>query len=145
VEVGKAEKLMDKENLKQSRRDDRRDIGRKNEIFKHGIKGIKKITGKYNTSKPLTEVKISCPCGLKWTWQEHAPPCTEQERQEQIMSWIQDCTKNLQTHTLKMTRGGLEIKIESLTDMLPLLQFTGNLPPDLGTRSLSEDCFYYRS
>jgi len=68
VEIGKAEKLLDKENLKQSRRDDRRHIGRKNEIFKHGIKGIKKITGKYNTSKPLTEVKISYPCGLKWKW-----------------------------------------------------------------------------
>jgi len=66
VEIGKAESLMEKETLKQSSRDDRRDIGRKNEIFKHGIKGIKKITGKYNTSKPLTEVKISCPCGLKW-------------------------------------------------------------------------------
>jgi len=65
AEIGKAESLMEKETLKQSRRDDRRDIGRKNEIFKHGIKGIKKITGKYNTSKPLTEVKISCPCGLK--------------------------------------------------------------------------------
>jgi len=50
LEIGKAEKLMDKENLKQSRHDDRRDIGRKNEIFKHGIKGMKKITGKYNTS-----------------------------------------------------------------------------------------------
>jgi len=34
-------------------------------IFKHSIKGIKKITGKCNTSKPLTEVKISCPCYLK--------------------------------------------------------------------------------
>jgi acyl-CoA reductase-like NAD-dependent aldehyde dehydrogenase len=66
VEIGKAERLMEKENLKQNRRDNRRDIGKKNEIFKHGIKGIKKITGKYNTSKPLTEVKISCPCGLKW-------------------------------------------------------------------------------
>ena len=64
VEIGKAEKLLDTETLKQSRRDDRRDIGRKNGIFKHGIKGIKKITGKYNTSKPLTEVQISCPCGL---------------------------------------------------------------------------------
>ena len=64
VEIGKAEILVEKENLKQNRRDDRRDIGKKNEIFKHGIKGIKEITGKYNTSKPLTEVKISCPCGL---------------------------------------------------------------------------------
>jgi len=82
VEIGEAEKLMDKENLKKSRRDDSRDIGRKNEIFKHGIKRIKKITGKYNTSKPLTEVKISYPCGLKWTWQEHASPRTEQERAE---------------------------------------------------------------
>jgi len=45
VEIGKAESLMEKENLKQSRRDDRRDIGKKNEIFEHGIKGIKKITG----------------------------------------------------------------------------------------------------
>jgi len=61
---------MDKENLKQNRCDHRRDIGRKNEISKHGIKGIKKITWKYNTSKPLTVVKISCPCGLKWTWKE---------------------------------------------------------------------------
>jgi len=48
AEIGKAESLIAKENLNQNRRDDRRDIGRKNEIFKHGIKGIKKITGKYN-------------------------------------------------------------------------------------------------
>jgi len=45
VEIGKAESLMKKENLKQNRRDDRRDIGKKNDIFKHGIKRIKKITG----------------------------------------------------------------------------------------------------
>ena len=57
AEIGKAESLIEKEYLKQSRRNDRRDIGRKSEIFKHGIKGIKKITRKYNTSKPLTKVK----------------------------------------------------------------------------------------
>jgi len=139
VEICKAEKLMDKENLKQSRRDDRKDIGRKNEIFKHGIKGIKKIRGKYNTSKPLTEVKISCPCGLKWTWQEHASPRTEQEMEGRTMTCIQECTRNLRTHSLKMTRGGLEIKLEALTDMLPLHQITGNPPPDIGTRSLIYD------
>jgi len=54
-----SQETKDKENLKESRRDDRSDIGRKNEIFKHGIKGIRKISGKYDTSKPLTEVKIS--------------------------------------------------------------------------------------
>jgi len=139
VEMGKAEKLIDKENLKQSRRDDRRDIGRKNEIFKHGIIGIKKITGKYNTSKPLTEVKISCPCGLKWTWQEHASSRTEQEREERTMTWIKECAKDLRTHSLKMTQAGMKIKLEALTDMLPLLQITGNPPPDLGTRSLIYD------
>jgi len=90
VEIGKAEKLLDKENLKQSRRDDRRDIGRKNEIFKHGIKGIKKITGNYNTSKPLIEVKISCPCGFKWTWQDHASSLTEQEKEERTLTWIKE-------------------------------------------------------
>ena len=42
MEIGKAESLIAKEKLKQNSRDDRRDIGRKNEIFKHGIKGIKK-------------------------------------------------------------------------------------------------------
>jgi len=139
VEIGKAEKLLDKENLKQSRRDDKRDIGRKNEIFKHGIKGIKKITGKYNTSKPLTEVKISCPCGLKWTWQDHASSLTEQEREERTMTWIKGRTKNLRTHSLKMTQGGMEIQLEALTDMLPLLQVTKNPPLDLGTRSLIYD------
>jgi len=95
LEIDKAEKLMDNENLKQSRRDDRRDIRRKKEIFKHGVKGIKKITGKYNTSKPLTEVKISCPYGLKWTWQEHASSLTEQEREALTMTWIKECTKDL--------------------------------------------------
>ena len=135
MEIGKAEKLMDKENLKQSRRNDRRDIGRKNEIFKHGIKGIKKMTGKYNTSKPLTEVKISCPCGLKWTWQENASPLTEQEMEERTMTWIKECTKNLRTHSLKMTQGGIEIKLEALTDMLHLLQVTKTPPLDLRTRS----------
>jgi len=139
VEIGKAEKLMDKENLKQNRRDDRRDIGRKNEIFKHGITGIKKITGKYNTSKPPTEFKISCPCGLNWTWQEHASSLSEQEREERIKSWIKECTKNLRTHSLKLTQQGMEIKLEALTDMPPLIQVTPNPPPDLGTRSLIYD------
>ena len=46
MEIGIAESLIAKENLKQNRRDDRRDIGRKTAIFKHGIKGIKKRTGK---------------------------------------------------------------------------------------------------
>jgi len=135
LEIGKA----DEENLKQSRCDDRRDIGRKNEVFKHGIKGIKKITGKYNTSKTLTAVKISCPCGLKWTWQEHASPLTEQEWEERTMTWINECIKDLRTHSLKMTQGGMEIKLEAFTDMLPLLQIAGNPPPDLGTRSLIYD------
>jgi len=54
-EISKAEKLMDKENLKQNRRDDRRDIGRKNEIFKHGIKGIKKKWGNTTRANPVTE------------------------------------------------------------------------------------------
>jgi len=139
VEIGKAEKLMDKENLKQKRRDDRRDIGRKNEIFKHGIKGTKKITGKYNMSKPLTEVKISCPCGPKWTRQEHASSLTEQEREERTMTWITECTKNLRTHSLKLTQGGIEIKLEALTDMPPFLQVTQNPPLDLGTRSFIYD------
>jgi len=44
---------MEKENLKQNRRDDRRDIAKNNEIFKHVIKGINQKTGKYNTSKPI--------------------------------------------------------------------------------------------
>jgi len=132
VEIGKAEKLLEKENLKQSRRDDRRDIGRKNEILKHGIKGIKKITGKYNTSKPLTEVKISCPFGLKWAWQDHASSITEQDREERTMTWIKECTQTLGTHSLKMTQRGMEIKVEALTEMLPFLQVTKTPHSTLG-------------
>ena len=90
---------MEKENLKQNRRDDRRDIGKKNEIFKHGIKGIKKITGKYNTSKPLTEVKISCPCGLQWKWQASFPDGLG--REVRALDWIQKCTANFRTHSLR--------------------------------------------
>jgi len=132
VEISKAEKLMDKENLKQNRRDDRRDIGRKNEIFKHGIKGMKKITGRYNTSKPLTEVKISCPCRLKWPWKEDVSSLTEQEREERTKSWIKECTKNLRTHSLKLSQQGMGIRLEALADMLPLIQATQNSPQDLG-------------
>jgi len=139
AEIGKAKSLIEKENLKQSRRDDRRVIGRKNEIFKHGIKGIKKITEKYNTSKPLTEVKISCPCGLKWTWQDHASPINEKGKEARTLVWIQKCTANFRTQSLKMTQEGMEIRLETLTDMLPLLQATQNPPLDLGTRSLTYD------
>jgi len=38
-----------------------------------------------------------------------------------------------------MSQGGMEIKLEALTDMLPLLQVTQNPPLDLGTRSLIYD------
>ena len=131
---------MDKDNLKQNRRDNRRDIGRKNEICKNGIKGIKKITGKYNTSKPLTEVKISCPCGLKWTWKEEvSSPIAQQEREERTTIWIKECTKNPRTHSLKLSQQGMEIRLEALADMLPLIKATKNFPQDLGTRSLISD------
>jgi len=139
-EISKAEKLMDKENLKQNRRDDRKDIGRKNEIFKKGIKGIKKITGKYNTSKPLTEVKISCPCGLKWTWHEDVSSLIDQqEREERTTVWIKDCATNLRTHSLKLSQQGMEIRVEALADMILLIRATQNSPQDLGTRSLIYD------
>jgi len=121
METGKAESLIAKENLKQNRRDDRRDIGRKNEMFKHGIKGIKKITGKYNTSNSLTEVKINCPCGLKWTWHDRTSPIHGKGQEARTLAWIQKCTAHFRTHSLKMTPEGLEIKLETLTDMLPLL------------------------
>jgi len=97
-EICKAEKLMDKENLRQNRRDDKRDIGRKDEIFKNGIKAIGQTTGKYDTSKPLTEVKISCPCGFKWTWKEEvSSPIAQEEREIRTTIWIKECTAKLQS------------------------------------------------
>jgi len=121
---------MDNENLKQNRRDDRRDIGRKNEIFKNGIKGIKKITGKYNTSKPLTEVKISCPCGLKWTWKEEVSfPIALQEREIRTTIWIKKCTAKLQSHSSKLSQQGVEIRLEALAEMTLLIQATRDDPP----------------
>jgi len=39
----------------------------------------------------------------------------------------------------RTTLEGLEIKLENLTDMLPLLQATQNPPPELGSRSLVYD------
>ena len=68
---------MYEESLTQNTRDDRRDIGRKNAIFKNGIKEIE-ITGKCYTSKPLTEVKISCPCRLKWELKDAEPSLAAQ-------------------------------------------------------------------
>jgi len=55
------------------------------------------------------------------------------------MTWIKECTKNLRTHSLKITQGGMEIKFEALTDMLPLLKATKNPLFDLGTNTLIYD------
>jgi len=139
-EISKAEKLMDKENLKQNRRDDRRDIGRKDEIFKNGIKGIQKITGKYNTSKPLMEVKISCPCGLKWTWKENvSSPIDQQEREKRITIWIKKCTIKLRIQSTKLSQQGVKIRLEALAEMTLLIQATQTPSQDLDIRSLNYD------
>ena len=53
--------------------------------------------------------------------------------------WIKECTKNLRTHSLKLSQQGMEIRLEALVDMLPLIQATQNSPQDLGTRSLIYD------
>jgi len=63
----------------------------------------------------------------------------EKEKEARTLAWIQKCTANFRTHSLKMTQEGMEIKLETLTDMLPLLQETQNPPLDLGTRSLIYD------
>jgi len=124
-EIWKAEKLMDRENLTQNRRDDRRDVERKNEIFENGIKGIKKITVKYNTSKPLTELKISCPCGLKWGWQDSGPPPeAHTARERRIRARIKVCTVKLQSHSSKLTYDGVEVRLKSLAEMTLLIQAT---------------------
>jgi len=100
VEIGKAESLMEKENLKQIRRDDRRDIGRKNEIFKHGIKGIKKITGKYNTSKPLTEVKITVHAASNGHGKITPHPYPNRERKQEHWHGLRSVLKTFEpTHS----------------------------------------------
>ena len=139
-EIRKAEKLMDKENLRQNRRDDKRDIGRKDEIFKNGIKAIGQTTGKYDTSKPLTEVKISCSCGLKLTWKEDVSSLIDhQEREKRITIWINRFTTKLRIQSIKTSQQGVEIRLEALAKMTLLIQTTQTPPPDLGIRSLIHD------
>ena len=123
--------LQDKAWKARKRASERREHRNKNQ---NSLLGIKKITGKYNTSKPLTEVKISCPCGLKWKWQAAFPDGIG--REARALDWIQKCTANFRTHSLRTTQEGLEIQLETLTDMLPLLQATQNPPPEIGSRSL---------
>ena len=85
----------------------------------------------------MTKVKISCPCGLKWTWQAVSPD--GEGKEARALDWIQKCTANFRTYSLRVTLEGLEIKLETLTHMLPLLQATQNPPPELGSRSLVYD------
>ena len=89
-------------------------MARRTEFSNTVSKGIKKITGKYNTSKPLTEVKISCTCGLKWTWQ-YASPLNE-GKEARTLEWIQKFTANFRTHSLKMTQKEMEIKLEKIRE-----------------------------
>jgi len=73
------------------------------------------------------------------TWRDLDFPIPEEGKEARTLAWIQECTANLRTHSLKMTQEGVETKLETLTDMLPLLQATQNPPLDLGTRSLIYD------
>jgi len=131
-EIWKVEKLMDRENLTQNKRDDRRNIVRKNEIFKNGIKGIEKITGKYNTSKPLTEVKISCPCGM--ARRRVLPRSTNSAGEED-----KSLDKRMHSQASNLTYEGDEIRLESLAEMTLLIQATQPHLQDLNTRSLIYD------
>jgi len=124
---GKHRNSWTKENLTQNRRDDRRDVRRKNEILKNGIKGITKITGKYDTRKPLTEVKIRCPCGLKLIWQEDvASPEVQTARDRRTITWIKEYgnTAKLQSHSSRLTHEAVEIRLEALVEMTLLYMQT---------------------
>jgi len=156
-EIWKAEKLMDRENLTQNKRDDRRNIVRKNEIFKNGIKGIEKITGKYNTSKPLTEVKISCPCGMarrrvlpgstNSAGEEDKSLDKRMHSQASILPGSTNSTgeedksldKRMHSQASNLTYKGDEIRLESLAEMTLLIQATQPHLQDLNTRSLIYD------
>ena len=75
----------------------------------------------------------------QWTLKEDVSSLIEQEREEQTTLWIKDCTNNLRTHSLKLSQQGIEIRLEALADMIPLIPATQNSPQDLGTRSLIYD------
>ena len=77
-----------------------------------------------------------CP-GLKRKWQAAFPDGIG--REARALDWIQKCTANFRTHSLRTTQDGLEIQLETLTDMLPFLQATQNPPPEIGSRSLVYD------
>ena len=73
-EISEAEKLMEKENLKQNRRDDRRVIGRQNEILKNGIKVIKKLRGDTTPANHLRKLKSAARVDLSGHGKRRYPP-----------------------------------------------------------------------
>jgi len=89
-------------------------------------KKLKKVTGKCNTSKPLTEVKKNSPYGIKWEWEDKVPTLAEQgSREEMILRWVQECTNGkIWTHSTKITPTGVEIRMTFLLDLPLLIQET---------------------
>ena len=90
-------------------------------LFDHGVKGVKKVMGKFGSQCSLSSAKQRCPNGIQWLVSPIDVP-------HQALSWINQLPLDTTKHQLVAEERSFTIKVHVLTDLYPLLQSCLCLP-----------------
>ena len=106
--------------------DDQQSLRRKYHwLFDNGIKGVRKVLGKFGPQGSLSSARQRCPNGLFWKMRPDACPDT-------ILQWTQQLPIDPAAHQLHWVTGGVSITVHVLTDLLPLTRNCLRLPLPMG-------------
>ena len=115
--------MLVKLEIKQQRSHRQRLASLQQDIFDHGISGVREVTRKSNLNIKLQQVDLECPIGLKWVWKDRISIEDRTEDKSRMLVWAAETKSNIEgQYIVNITDDGLEIRVHLLTDMPDMIK-----------------------
>ena len=126
AEISRRRDRLSQMGTEQDRDDTRKLQYRYSWLFDNAVKGVKRVMGKFNQSRPLDTTKQRCPNGVAW---KVAQEVAEQEIRDWAGTWPLDQSRL----SLCFASGTVSVTVHQLSDLLPLIRAVNNggTPPGL--------------
>ena len=105
-------------------------------LFDNGVKGLRKVMGKYGNQESITSALQLCPNGIRWPLAPYQQPTDMTDENgplethlDQLHLWFTSLGLDHVRHALCPTETSVSVTVQLLHDLLPLLNIVLQQPP----------------